>query len=199
MQCSSRPHQFSWKTGDEVGINRVKDISYIHGWAAVSLQTRQTSHSSSLLTCEMQSSTGNGSARESHAKCSPCTQVVWHGRVTLPWHRGKDRRLPAGESEAGAFYQRAMSCAWHFTAAVKELVLGGGARSVPVPLLADRSCDICSLLCSLMSVCSFPNPSSDKGNDSCPPFGKRDKPDCGKSKERRSQSKELGASYEGIW
>lgn len=76
MQCSSRPHQFSWRTGDEVGINRVKDISYIHGWAAVSLQTRQTSHSSSLLTCEMQSSTGNGSARESHAKCSPCTQVV---------------------------------------------------------------------------------------------------------------------------
>lgn len=31
MQSSSRPQQFSRRTGGEVGINRVEDMSYMHG------------------------------------------------------------------------------------------------------------------------------------------------------------------------
>lgn len=156
MQSSSRTQQFSRRTGDEVGINRVKKISCVHSWAAVKQQIRQTSHSLSLLTCEMESSAGwQCICQKESCKMLPLhTRGVWHpgmGGRPLPWDRRQDRGLTAGESEAGAFYQGAVGCAWHFTAAMKELVLGSG-RAVSVSLLADRSCGVCSPLCSLMSL-----------------------------------------------
>lgn len=78
---------------------------------------------------------------------------------------------------------------------MKELVLGGD-RAVSMSLLVDRSCGICSPLCSLMSL---PSPTHLMMKVmSYPPFGKRDKPDCEKSKERSSQSKEKGESFEVI-
>lgn len=142
----------------------------------------------------MEASTGSVSTRRSRAGCSPCTQVLCG---ILAWE--SDHCLETeGKTEAsllGKVRQEPSIRGYGLCMALYSCNEGAAAGRWQGCICI--SAGTCSLLCSF-NVCSFLSSSYDEGNDSFPPFGKRDKPESVRSKEKSSHSKEQGAFYEGI-
>lgn len=78
--------------------------------------------------------------------------------------------------------------AWHFAAVIMGLVLGGG-RSVSEYCDWRTGAVISAPVFAGLTSLHSPTHPYDEGNDSYPPFGKREEQDYVKSKQKSSQTK----------